>query len=66
MRRNANGANARPAATMRDAEGLVQIQVADISAELWWCAMSDKGIQIGAIDIDLSACLVDHLAQFGN
>ena len=66
MRRNTDRANTRPAATMRNAEGLVQVQVADIGTKLWRRAMPDKGVQIGPVDIDLTAGFMDDVAQLGN
>ena len=59
MRLDADRPHARPAAAMRDAEGLVQIHVADIGAELRRPHQADQRIEIGAVEIDLAALLVD-------
>ena len=63
MRRDANRPNARATTAMWDAEGLVKVQMADICTEFRQRAMSDKGVQIGPVDIDLTAGLMDDLAQ---
>ena len=51
---------------MRDAEGLVQVQVGDIAAELSGIAKSHHGVQVGAVDVDLAAMLMDDLADLGD
>ena len=66
MRRNTDRANTRATTAMRNAKSLVQVQVADIGTELWRGAMPDKGVQIGPVDIDLTAGFMDDIAQIGN
>ena len=51
---------------MRDAEGLVKIQVADIGTELWRRTMPDKGVEVGPVDIDLATRLVNDIAKLGD
>ncbi len=63
MRLDADRTHARPAAAMGDAEGLVQIHVADIGAELRRPHQSDLGIQIGAVEIDLAAVIMNDVAD---
>ncbi len=48
---------------MGDAEGLVQVQVADIAAELARCGNADQRIHVRAVDIDPAAMLVHQCAQ---
>ena len=63
---HANGANARTAAAMGNAEGFVQIKVRDVAAETSRLAQADHGVQIGAVDINLAAMRVDDRANLGN
>ena len=57
MRLDADRAHAGTAAAMRNAEGLVQIHVADIGAELGRAHEADLRVEIGAVEIDLAAML---------
>ena len=66
MRGDTDRPDARAAAAMRDAEGLVKIQVADISTELQWRTMPDKGVEVGPVDIDLATRLVNDIAKLGD
>ena len=66
MFRHSDRADTRPPAAMRDAECLVQIQVADIRSELRRGTIADKRVQIGAINIDLPTSLMDDVAKLGN
>ncbi len=64
MRLDADGTDTRPAAAMRDAEGLVQVHVADVGAELGRAHEPDLGIEVGAVEIDLTAIGMDGVADF--
>ena len=66
MRCHTDRTNTRTAAAMRDAESLVEIEVAHISTELGRGTMSDKGIQIGPVDIDLPASGVDNITDLND
>ncbi len=66
MRLDANRANTRATTTVRDAEGLVQVQVGNVAAELAGCAQSDHGVHVGAIDIHLATVVVDDRADFAD
>ena len=55
--------HARPAAAVRDAERLVQIQVADVGAVVARPAQPDLRVHVRAVEIDLPAVLVDDLAD---
>jgi len=44
MRGNPDRADTRATATMRDAKGFMQVQVADIRAKFRWRAMPNKRI----------------------
>src|SRR5882672_6783374 len=66
MRPDADRAHARAAAAMRNAEGLVQIEMADIGAVIAGPRQADLRIQIGAVEIDLSAMGVNDLADLAD
>ena len=66
MRGDTDRSDARAAAAMRDAEGLVKIQVADIGTELRRRTMPDKGVEVGPVDIDLATRLVNDIAKLGD
>ena len=61
--RHADRAHARAAAAVRDAEGLVQVQVADVGADVAGAAEADLGVEVGAVHVDLAAVGVDDLAD---
>ena len=66
MRRDADRPHARSASAMRNAERLVKVQVADIGPEIRQRAMPDQRVQVRPVDIDLSAGLMDDVAQLGD
>ena len=55
--------DARSAAAVGDAERLVQVEVADVGAEPAGLGQTDEGVQVGAVDVHLSAVVVDDLAD---
>ena len=59
----ANRPHARAAAAVRDAEGLVQVQVADVRPDLSWPAEPDLRVQVRAVHIDLPAVGVNDFAD---
>ena len=65
---HADRAHPGAAAAVRDAEGLVQVDVADVGADVRGAAEPDLGVQVGAVHVDLPAVLVhgaDHRADAG-
>ncbi len=64
MRGHTNRSHARTAATMRNAERLVQIDVADIGAEFGGPAHADLRVQVRAVHINLAAVLMNDFAYF--
>ena len=58
-----NRPDPRTAAAMRDAEGLVQIQVGDVGPELAGLGKSHEGIEVCPIEIHLTTGLVDRRAD---
>ena len=55
---DADRADARAAAAVRDAEGLVQVEVADVGAEAARLGQPDHRVEVGAVDVDLTAGVV--------
>jgi hypothetical protein len=51
-------------AAERDAEGLVQVQVAHVAAEFAGRRHADEGVHVGAIDVHAAAVLVHQRAEF--
>ena len=63
VRGDADRAHAGAAAAVRDAEGLVQVEVADVGADVAGPAQADLRVHVGAVHVDLAAVLVDDLAD---
>ena len=63
VRADADRADARTAAAVRDAERLVQVEVRDVGAELARRREADERVQVRAVDVHLSAVRVDDLAD---
>ena len=60
MTGNGDGTYPGAATAMGNAEGLVQVEVADVSPEPTGLANPNLGIEIGTIEVDLTAVAVDH------
>ena len=63
MFRHANRANAGSAATVRNAEGFVQVQMADVCADVARAGEANLGVHVRAVHIDLSAVRVNDFAN---
>ena len=63
MLANRGRAHPRTTPAMRDAEGLVQIQVRDVGPEPPRLGKPHECVQVRAIDIDLTAGVVHHCAD---
>ena len=61
-----HGTDTWPTPTVRDAEGLVQIEVRDISADVPVAGVTDQGVQVCAINVDLATRLVHSSGDVGN
>src|SRR5690606_20293487 len=62
-RARADRADARPAAAVRDAEGLVEVEVADVRADGAGAGEAALRVHVGAVHVDESAALVDDAAD---
>src|SRR5581483_1920464 len=61
-----NWAHPGATATVRDTEGLMQVKMADVGADIAWPAETHLGVEISAVHVDLAAVLVDILADFAD
>ena len=59
VRAHGDRADARSAAAVRDAERLVQIQMADVGADHAGRSEADLSVHVRSIHVNLSAVLVD-------
>ena len=66
MRLDAHRSDPRPAAAVRDAEGLVQVEVRHVAAEPARPAEADHRVHVGAVDVHLSAVAVDDVADLAH
>ena len=63
MRLDTDGSHAGPTAAVRNAESLVQIEMADIRAVVAGARQSDLRVEIGTIQINLSAVGVNEVTN---
>ena len=63
---NSQRANTGAATTVRNGEGLVQVQVRNVAAELTGLSEAHLGVQVRAIHVHLAASLVNQLADLSN
>ncbi len=63
MRRHADRPDARPAAAMRNAKGLVQVQMRDVRPKPARRAQPDQRVQVRAVHVNLPAVPVHDLAD---
>ena len=62
MRFARDGADTRAAAAVRNAEGLVQVEVRHVGTESTRRGKPDERVQVSAVDIDLAAIRMNDLA----
>ena len=63
VRLDADRPRARPAAAVRRREGLVQVEVADVEAEVARARDAEDRVEVGAVHVDLHALGVAHLGD---
>ena len=66
VRFHADRAHAGSAAAVRNAEGLVQVEVADVGAVVAGPRQADLRIHVGAVEIDLTAMAMHDVADFAD
>ena len=66
MRGDADRPDAGPAAAMRDAEGLVEVEVAHVGADRRRRGQPHLRVHVGAVHVDLAAVLVDQRADLAD
>lgn len=62
MRTNANGPDSRSTTAVRDTKCLVQVEMTDVGADGARVGQADLGVQVGAVEVDLTAVAVDDFA----
>ena len=55
--------DAGPATAVGDAERLVQVEMRDVTAEVAGLRETEQGVEVGAVDVDLAAVLMDQGAH---
>ena len=63
---HADGTDAWAAAAMWNAEGFVQIQMADVGTDIAWSANTDLRVHVRAVHVNLTAVAVDDFANLAN
>src|SRR5215472_4351714 len=66
MRLDADRAHSRPAAAVRNTERLVQIEVADVRTVVAGSRQTDLRVEIGPVEIDLTAALMHDIADLAD
>ncbi len=66
MLADADRAHSRSAPTVRDTERLVQIEVADVRAEISRAGEPHHGVHVGAVHVHLAAVLMHQVTDFAN
>ena len=66
MRRDGDRPHPGTAATMRDAERLVQVEMAHVGADVARSAEADHGVHVGAVQVDLAARRMHDVADVAN
>src|SRR5882724_12384656 len=62
----ADGTDAWAAAAMWNAEGFVQVQMADVGTDIAWPAKTDLRVHVRAVHVNLTAVTVHDVADFPN
>ena len=66
MRAHGNRPHTRPTPAVRNAERLVQIEVAHVAAELSRPGHTHQGVEVGAVHVDLAAGVVHRRTDIGD
>ena len=66
MGADADRPDAGTAAAVGDAERLVEVEVADVGAEAPGPGQADQRVEVGAVDVHLTAGVVDDLADLAD
>ena len=65
MRLGCDGAHTGTATTVRDAEGLVQVQVGDVAAEVTEACKAGHRVEVGTINVNLTTRSVNCSSDVG-
>ncbi len=63
---DADGTDAGTATAVGDAEGFVEVEVADVGADATGGGEAELGVEVGAIHVNLAAVFVGESADFGD
>jgi hypothetical protein len=63
VRLDSDRANTGATTTVGNTEGLVEVKMADISADVTRTAEADLGVHVGTVHVDEAAMLVDEVAD---
>jgi hypothetical protein len=63
VRLDSDRANTRATTTVGNTEGLVEVEMADISANVTGAAETNLGVHVGTVHVDETAMLVDEVAD---
>mmetsp|Transcript_800 Transcript_800/g.1428 ORF Transcript_800/g.1428 Transcript_800/m.1428 type:complete len:333 (+) Transcript_800:829-1827(+) len=63
---DSDASNSRSSSTVRDAEGLVEVQMTDVSTDSSRTSKAHLGIHVGTVHVNLSSSVVDGVADFDN
>jgi len=66
MRGDRDRPHAGPPAAMRDTECLVQVEMADVGADVAGPAEPDHGVHVGAVEVHLPASRMHDVADFAD
>jgi len=58
---SSDGTDSRTASAVWDRECLVQVQVADISADYAWGCQAELGVEVRSVEVDLTTGSVDDV-----
>ena len=64
--RQTNGSHSGATPTVRNAEGLVQVQVADVGAQITRLGQANHGVHVGTIEVHLPAGRVHLVTDFSD
>ena len=66
MLRDTDWADAWAAAAMWNAEGFVQVQMANVGTDIAWPAKTDLRVHVRAVHVNLTTVTVHDVADFAN
>jgi len=62
--RHTDWTHPRTTTTVRNAKGLVEVQVADVCSEIAWLTQAYHGVHVGPIEVNLTTVFMNNAADF--